>query len=763
MEISAMKTNFLVLALSLCLLLSSFHEVSCQDEGSGLSHLDLIERDYQDSVNALQGKEDEDQSAKIQSENQNNTTVTDKNTISLSLSDESEVGSVSDESVKRSSLLDQIELEFEAHHNSLNQAGSDGVKAESKDDEELSAHRQKMLEEIEREFEAASSSLKQLKTDEINEGNDEEHSAKRQSLLEEIEREFEAATKELEQLKVNDFTGNKDDEEQSAKRKSMLEAIEREFEAAIEGIEELKVSDSTGNGDDEEQSAKRLSLLEEIEREFEAATKGLEQLKASDSAGDKTEEEQAAKGLSLLEEIEREFEAATESLKQLQVDDSTEDKEQSAKRQSMLEEIEREFEAATKDLKQLNDFTEGNADDEHSAKRNKMLEEIESEFETATKGLEQLKANDFTEGSDNEEQSAKRKSMLEEIEREFEAAIGGLKQIKVDDSRNIEEESAKRKLMLEEMEREFEEAHSGTNAKADTEESANKQSGSAIPEVLGVGQSGVCGCSNQESAGLQEDEDGSIVIPTKYSIDEILSEESAVQGTETSSLTASLTQLVENHRKEKESPLGHRVLTSSSSASSTSESSATSETVETLRAKLKELRGLTARELVTRQDFDKILITAASFEELSSAPISYISRLAKYRNVIKEGLEASERVHIAQARATMLKEVATEKQTAVDSHFATAKTLAQKGDALFVRIFAIKKLLAKLEAEKESIDGKFKETVKELSHFLVDASEAYEEYHGAVRKAKDEQAAEEFAKEATQSAEIIWVKFLSSL
>ncbi|XP_020867897.1 TSK-associating protein 1 isoform X2 [Arabidopsis lyrata subsp. lyrata] len=728
MEISAMKTNFLALALSLCLLLSSFHEVSCQDDGSGLSNFDLIERDYQDSVNALQGKEDEDQSAKIQSENKNNTTVTDKNTISLSLSDETEVGSVSDESVKRSSLLDQIELEFEAHHNSLNQAGSDGVKAESKDDEELSAQRQKMLEEIEREFEAASSSLKQLKTDEINEGNDEEHSAKRQSLLDEIEREFEAATKELEQLKVNDFTIDKDDEEQSAKRKSMLEAIEREFEAAMEGIEELKVSDSTGSGDDEEQSAKRLSMLEEIEREFEAATKGLEQLKAGDSTGEKNEEEQAAKGQSLLEEIEREFEAATESLKLLQVDDSTEDTEQSAKRQSMLEEIEREFEAATK-------------------------------------GLEQLKANDFTEGSDNEEQSAQRKSMLEEIEREFEAAIGGLKQIKVDDSRNIEEESAKRKIMLEEMEREFEEAHSGINGKADTEESAKKQSDYATPEVLGLGKPGVCSCFNQDNADLKHDDDASIVIPTKYSIEEILSEESAVQGTETSSLTASLTQLVENHRKEKESPLGHRVLTSSSSssASSTSESSATSETVETLRAKLKELRGLTARELVTRQDFDQILITAASFEELSSAPISYISRLAKYRNVIKEGLEASERVHIAQARATMLKEVATEKQTAVDSHFATAKTLAQKGDALFVRIFAIKKLLAKLEAEKESIDGKFKETVKELSHFLVDASDAYEEYHGAVRKAKDEQAAEEFAKEATQSAEIIWVKFLSSL
>ncbi|EOA39790.1 hypothetical protein CARUB_v10008445mg [Capsella rubella] len=720
METSAMKTIFCVLSLSLCLLLSSFHAVSCQDDGSssGLSNLDLIERDYQDSVNGLQGKKDEDQSATIQSEHQKNNTVTDKNTISLSLSDQSEVGSVSDESVKRSSLLDQIELEFEAHLNSLNQAGSDDIKAESKDDEELSAQRQKMLEEIEREFEAASTSLKQLKTDEINEGSDDEQAAKRHSLLEEIEREFEAATKELEQLRVNDFTGEKIDEDiQSAKRKSMLEAIEREFEAAMEGIEELKVSDSTGSRDDKEQPARRLSVLEEIEREFE----GLEHLKVSDSTKNNNDDEQAAK------------------------------------RQSLLDEIEREFQAATKDRKHLYDFTEGNADDENSAKRINMLEDIE--FEAATKGLAQLKVNDFTEGNTDDEQSAKGQSMLEEIEREFEAAIGGLKHIQVDDARNIEEESSKRKIMLEEIEREVEEAHSGISANAAKEEPSKKQSGSVLPEVLGLSQSGVCGCFKQDNAGLKQDEDDSIVITTKYSIDEILSEESAIKGTETSSLTASLTQLVENHRKEKESPLGHRVLTSSS----TSESAVTSETVETLRAKLKELRGLTAREVVMRKDFDQILITAASFEELSSAPISYISRLAKYRNVIKEGLEASERVQLAQVRASMLKEAATEKQTVVDSHFATAKTLAQKGDALYVRIFAIKKLLAEFEAEKESVDAKFKETVKNLSHLLVDASEAYEEYHGAVRKAKDEQAAEEFAKEATQSAEIIWVKFLDSL
>ncbi|KAF3513482.1 hypothetical protein F2Q69_00001923 [Brassica cretica] len=61
------------------------------------------------------------------------------------------VGAVSDESVERSSLLDQIELEFEGMLRSqslflilismVNQAGSDGVKAESKD----AAGRQKII------------------------------------------------------------------------------------------------------------------------------------------------------------------------------------------------------------------------------------------------------------------------------------------------------------------------------------------------------------------------------------------------------------------------------------------------------------------------------------------------------------------------------------------------------------------------------------------------------------------------------------------
>ena len=137
--------------------------------------------------------------------------------------------------------------------------------------------------------------------------------------------------------------------------------------------------------------------------------------------------------------------------------------------------------------------------------------------------------------------------------------------------------------------------------------------------------------------------------------------------------------------------------------------------------------------------------------------------LAKYKTVIKEGLEASQRVHIAQTRAKLLKETAMEKQRSVDAEFAFAKTLAHQGDALSIKIFAIKKLLVKLEAEKLNVDLKFKSTETNLARLLKEASHAYEEYHVAVRKAKDEQAAEEFALETTKRAEHIWVEFLSSL
>lgn len=45
---------------------------------------------------------------------------------------------------------------------------------------------------------------------------------------------------------------------------------------------------------------------------------------------------------------------------------------------------------------------------------------------------------------------------------------------------------------------------------------------------------------------------------------------------------------------------------------------------------------------------------------------------------------------------------------------------------MYVRIFAIKKLLEKLETERESVDVKFKDIVGSLSHLLVDASEPFE-------------------------------------
>ncbi|CAN8270200.1 unnamed protein product [Cochlearia groenlandica] len=780
----------LALSFTLCLVLSSFYEVSCQDEGTvGLS-LDLIDLEYQANVNTLQSNQEDDQTAKKQSENQTqkNNTVTDSNTISLSLSEEpietvidfvdtsAQLGSVTDEVVIPSSMLDHIELEFEAHINELNkQAGSEGI---NKVDE---SKKHKMLEDIEREFEAAVSGFEKLKIDDSTQGKDDEESAKRQSMLDEIERDFEAATKGLEQLKADDLTGI-NDEEHAAKRQKMLEEIEREFEEATKGLEELR--QSTSSTDDESHSARRESMLNEIEREFEVATSGLKEIKINDFTVKDDDKEHDARRQSMLDAIEREFAAVTDTFKQL--DDLSENKdegEQSSKRQSMLDEIEREFEAATSAFKQLNleDFAQGD-NNEQSAKRSSMLEAIEREFEAATKSLEELKANDSTESNDDDEQSAKRKSMLEAIEREFEAATKGLEEMKND----IEQEENRRKSMLEAMEQEFEAA---TSAKTNVQDSIVKKTYGitssyshkhlylkkrkeirfqcflkmVFPFTAGVESllkpaDGVCGCFNKDKDGLKAETDSSINLA------EILAEESESQGSETSRLTSSLTNLVHTHRQETSSKVG-TVLGSSSSpgASPTSESSATSESIESLKQTLKKLRGLSARDLVHHPNFDEIIAAGTRYEVLSSASIGYISLLAKYKTVIKEGLEASQRVQIAQTRAKLLKETAMEKQKSVDSVFASAKSLAQRGDALYIRIYAIKKLLANLEAEKMNVGSKFTSLETNLSELLKEASKAYEEYHEAVHKAKGEQAAEEFAVETTKKAELIWVEFLSSL
>ncbi|VVA97785.1 unnamed protein product [Arabis nemorensis] len=746
-----MGTKFLALGLSLFLVLSSFYEVSCQDEGSRGLSLDLFEQEYQANINSLQGNEEEDRSAKKLSENQKNSTVTDNNTISLSLSEKepvetlkdssvdtsSQLGAVTDEVSTSSSMLDHIENEFEAHMNELKKAESDGANKvdESKDDQELVAQRQKMLEDIEREFEAAVSGFEQLKIDDSTQGKDDEQSAMRQSMLDEIERDFEAATKGLEQLKADDLTGI-NDEEHAARREKMLEEIEREFAEATKGLEELR--HSTSSTDDESHPTKRNSMLDEIEREFEAATSGLKQLKINAHTVKDDDKEQDSQRQSMLDAIEKEFEAVTSSFKQL--DDLSENKDEgdhTATRQSMLDEIEREFEAATSSLKKLNldDFTEG-----------------EDSEQAATKSFEELKAKDSTEDNDDDhEHSARRKSMLEAIEREFEAATRA----------HAEKAEDKKNHMLEAIEREFEAA---TIAKANGQDSATKDlpTTNIVQKTYGLDSllkpsDGVCGCFNKDKDGLKADMDSSINIA------EIIAEESKIQGSERSSLTTSLNNLVHTHRKETSSKVGTVLGSSSSVTSTTSESSATSENIESLKLTLRKLRGLSARDLVNHPNFDEIIEAGTRYEVLSSASIGYISLLAKYKTVIKEGNEASQRLQVAQTRAKLFKETALEKQRAADAEFASAKALAQSGDALSVRIFAIKKLLAKLEEEKKNVDLKFKSTETNLAKLLKEASQAYEEYHEAVRKAKEEQAAEEFAIETTKRAELIWVEFLSSL
>ncbi|XP_019058584.1 PREDICTED: TSK-associating protein 1 isoform X10 [Tarenaya hassleriana] len=756
-----MGDKFLVLGLFLSLVLASFTEVSCQyeavgDEGNrGLSMLDLIEHEYQSDVGGrkqpnLDGldkdKDSEDQTAKKQSETQptgqKNTTASEK-TISLSLLDESE-GSLNDTYDKpletksteheatgsEGGIVDQFDLEYQALVNGLKQTGSDEVKTDKDVEEQVS--KKSMLDEIELEYKETINGLKQSTADESsNVGEDEELSKLRLSMLEEIEREHQASKK----LKIDDFTGGKNDEELSAKRASMLDEIEREYEAAASSLEHLR-ADFSENKDGEEQSAKRQSMLDEIEREYEAAAKGIHQLKVDFTEG-------------------------------------KDDSEQSAKRQSMLDEIEREYEEAAKSLHQLRvDFTEGKDDEEQSAKTKSMLDEIEREYEEAAKSLHQLRV-DFTEGKDDGEQSAKRQSMLDEIEREYEEAAKNLKELRVELSKGGEEQAAKRRSMLDEIEREYEAAVS--DGKPTTEQSGKKRSGSSTFDFFEIEQSaGVCGCFNQHSlgGGLKEDKEASIVIPRTINIDELIKDDISIQSSEssskttvskTSSLTTSLSQLVENHKNPKvvvPSRIGSSFELSSTGQT---ESLRKTERTETLKAKIKALRGVTVQELVTRSEFNGILAAVSSLEELDSVSVSYISRLARYKTVIEEGIEASNRVHMAQSRAKILKEMAKEKQAVVETDIESAKGLAQKGDELYVKIVAIKKLLAKLEAEKEAVDAKFQELVTRLMHLMEEASHAQEDYQAAFRKAKEEEAALEFAREAAENAQRIWLLFLDSL
>ncbi|KAL0716377.1 hypothetical protein Bca4012_065699 [Brassica carinata] len=129
------------------------------------------------------------------------------------------------------------------------------------------------------------------------------------------------------------------------------------------------------------------------------------------------------------------------------------------------------------------------------------------------------------------------------------------------------------------------------------------------------------------------EEDASFVIP-KYDIDTIIKEESA-------------SQIVEKQRKE--------LWPASVNVGKSSKES--SDTVEKLKVILKQFRGIRARELVARSDFEEILETAALYEELSSALVSYILKLSTYRSLIKEGIKASKRFQLAQARAKLLRDM----------------------------------------------------------------------------------------------------------
>uniref|UniRef100_A0A1J3G3G9 NAI2-like protein n=2 Tax=Noccaea caerulescens TaxID=107243 RepID=A0A1J3G3G9_NOCCA len=420
--------------------------------------------------------------------------------------------------------------------------------------------------------------------------------------------------------------------------------------------------------------------------------------------------------------------------------------------------------------------------------------ESESSWEQNTTVNDKAKiSSSLSEEIESEAVSGQSSSMMDTINREIEAHLGDLNKQSGTDGlvttigvdMGAFEKDAERRKQLEEIERQIKAAAAtkvveGTRKTKSTEETQEIKSEAAstisgqqsstyndlkkgnigdsrVLGSLGISQSsGAWRCFlPQDKNGGSEEEDGSLIIP-KYDIDAIIKEESISQDSKSSktlSLTRSLGKIVNDFRNANR----YRSVTTESSLKETAE------TVAKLKTTLKSYRNIKVQELVTRTDFEEILTMAARYEELSSASVSYISRLSMYRSVIKEGIKASQRVQLAQQRARLLKDMAMEKQKNVDAEFALVKSLAQRGDALYVKIFAIKKLVLKLEAEKEEVDVSFQKSVGNLSRVIEEASQAYEEYHVVVRKWKEEQATEEFSREAIESAEVVWVQFLSSL
>ncbi|XP_033132329.1 NAI2-like protein [Brassica rapa] len=297
-------------------------------------------------------------------------------------------------------------------------------------------------------------------------------------------------------------------------------------------------------------------------------------------------------------------------------------------------------------------------------------------------------------------------------------------------------------------------------------ESKTSSSGSGVLGSLAIGQSETqkslifccCGhagawrCINQDNNGVKGDD--SIVIP-KYDLNDIIKEES-IKGSssKTSSLITSLTEIVDNHKK--------RRWTTDVKIGKVS-TTETSEKVTKLKMTLKKYVGIKVRELVHRSDYEEILTMAARYEELTRAKVTYISRLATYGTVIREGFKASQRVKTVHQRVILHENVAIEKQKRVDAEFELVKALAQKGDNLAVQIFAMKKAVLKLEAEKKQVEIQFQKSVENLSSVLEESSHAYEKHRVVVREWKEVQASAEYSLETIEKADVVWVQFLNTL
>ncbi|XP_056854699.1 NAI2-like protein isoform X2 [Raphanus sativus] len=385
-----------------------------------------------------------------------------------------------------------------------------------------------------------------------------------------------------------------------------------------------------------------------------------------------------------------------------------------------------------------------------SGQSSSMMDKINREIEAHLGDLNKQSGSDHVTtigvSMDAFENDAERRKELEEIERQIKAAAA----TKI----VVEEGTTKTKTSVETHETKFEGSESET-FQTQYGRMGEKEHYEMLPTRNSIPIKGAWRCVNHDQNGDNEEEDASIIIP-KYDMETIKKEESISQGSEsqTPSLGQDLKDILDSYRG-KTWP-GGVITTETSSKEKT-------EIVEKLKVTLKSYRNIKIHELVTRSDFEEILTMAARYEELSSTSESYISRLSMYRSMIKEGIKASQRVKLAQQRARLLKDMAMEKQKKVDAEFALVKSLAQRGDALYVKIYAIKKLVMKLEAEKEEVDMNFQKIVGTLSRVLEEASQAYEEYHVVVRKWKEEKAAEEFSREAIESAEVVWVQFLSSL